>query len=146
MQEMQVQSRGQEDPLEKGIATCSSILAWKIPWTEEPGMLQYRGITKSQTRLSNWTVTLTPSVYSSPLSFSRPLFLLFLIPFPSICHFTLNSQQSSKKAEICRKKESGVWGLEFYFCQLGDPRQLLKLSRSHCSSWQTMDNPNSEKI
>ena len=34
---MQVQSLGQEDPLEKGMATHSSILAWRIPWTEEPG-------------------------------------------------------------------------------------------------------------
>ena len=39
MQETQVQSLGQEDPLEKGIATHSSILAWRIPWTEEPGGL-----------------------------------------------------------------------------------------------------------
>ena len=40
MQETQVQFLGQEDPLEKGMATHSSILAWKIPWTEEPGGLQ----------------------------------------------------------------------------------------------------------
>ena len=40
MQEMQVQSLGWEDPLEKGIATHSSILTWKIPWTEGPGRLQ----------------------------------------------------------------------------------------------------------
>ena len=37
---MQVQSLGQEDPLEEGTATHSSILAWRIPWTEEPGGLQ----------------------------------------------------------------------------------------------------------
>ena len=37
MQEMQVLSLGQEDPLEKETATHSSILAWRIPWTEEPG-------------------------------------------------------------------------------------------------------------
>ena len=36
MQETQVQSSGQEDPLEKGIATYYSILAWRIPWTEKP--------------------------------------------------------------------------------------------------------------
>ena len=42
MQEMWVQSLGQEDPLEKEITTHSSILAWKIPWTEEPGGLQPR--------------------------------------------------------------------------------------------------------
>ena len=40
MQETWVRSLGQEDPLEKGMATHTSILAWKIPWTEEPGGLQ----------------------------------------------------------------------------------------------------------
>ena len=43
MQEMQVQSLGQEDPLEKKMANHSSILAWRIPWTEEPGGLQFMG-------------------------------------------------------------------------------------------------------
>ena len=50
--ETQVRSLGWEDPLEKGMATCSSILAWRIPWTEEPGGLQSTG-SQSQTRLSN---------------------------------------------------------------------------------------------
>ena len=43
MQEMWVQSLGQKDPLEKEIATHSRILAWEIPWTEEPGKLQFMG-------------------------------------------------------------------------------------------------------
>ena len=43
MQETQVQSLGQEDPLEKEMATNSSTLAWKIPWMEEPGRLQFMG-------------------------------------------------------------------------------------------------------
>ena len=43
MQEMQFQSPGQEDPLEMEMATHSSILAWKIPWTEEPGGLESMG-------------------------------------------------------------------------------------------------------
>ena len=43
MQEMLVQSPGQEDPLEEGMATHSSILAWRIPWAEEPGGLQSMG-------------------------------------------------------------------------------------------------------
>ena len=42
-QETQVQSLGQEDPLEEEIAIHSSIIAWKIPWTEEPGGLQSMG-------------------------------------------------------------------------------------------------------
>ena len=43
MPETQAQSRSQEDPLEKGMATHSSILTWRIPWTEEPGGLQSTG-------------------------------------------------------------------------------------------------------
>ena len=43
MRETQVQSLGQEDPLEKGMATHSSILVWGIPWTEEPSVLQSMG-------------------------------------------------------------------------------------------------------
>ena len=42
-----VQFLGREDPLEKGMATHSSVLAWKIPWTEEPGGLQSVGLPKS---------------------------------------------------------------------------------------------------
>ena len=48
-QENRVQSMGQEDPLEKGMATHSSILAWRIPWPEEPGRLQSMGSQKNQT-------------------------------------------------------------------------------------------------
>ena len=44
MQENWAQSLGQEDPLEKGMATHSSILAWRIPWTDEPGRLQSMGL------------------------------------------------------------------------------------------------------
>ena len=49
MQELQVQSLGQEDPLVKEMATHSSILAWRIPWTEEPGGLQSMGLQESDT-------------------------------------------------------------------------------------------------
>ena len=49
MQEMQVQSLGEDNPLEKEMAIHSNILAWKIPWTEEPGWSQPTGLQKSQT-------------------------------------------------------------------------------------------------
>ena len=52
-QEMQVPSLGQEDSLEKEMATHSSILAWEIPRTGEPGRLQSMGSQKSQTGLSD---------------------------------------------------------------------------------------------
>ena len=57
MRETWVQSLGWEDLLEKEMATHSSILAWKIPWTEEPGRLQSMG-SQSQTRLSDFPFTL----------------------------------------------------------------------------------------
>ena len=47
MLETQVRSLGREDPLEKEMATRSSTLAWKIPWTEEPGGLQTKGLQKA---------------------------------------------------------------------------------------------------
>ena len=49
MQEMGVQTLGREDPLEKEMAPHSSILAWEIPWTEEPDGLQSMDLQKSQT-------------------------------------------------------------------------------------------------
>ena len=48
-----VQSLAHEDPLEKEMVTHSSILAWKILWTEEPGVLQSMGLQKNWTRLNN---------------------------------------------------------------------------------------------
>ena len=65
MQETQVRSLRQEDPLEQGMATHSSILAWKISWTEEPGRLQSKG---SQRVRHNWptnTYTHTPHTLQS---------------------------------------------------------------------------------
>ena len=49
MQETRVRSFGQEDPLEKGMITHSNILAWELPWTEEPGGLQSTGSQESDT-------------------------------------------------------------------------------------------------
>ena len=49
MQETQVRFLGQEEPLEEGIATHSNILAWRIPWTEEPGGVQSMGRKETDT-------------------------------------------------------------------------------------------------
>ena len=56
MQETWVRSLGQEDPLEKGQATHSSTLAWKIPWREEPGKLQSMGLPRVG---HNWEASLS---------------------------------------------------------------------------------------
>ena len=53
MQETQVQSLGQEDPLEEGMATQASIFAWRIPWPEEPGRLQSIGSQRVRHDLSD---------------------------------------------------------------------------------------------
>ena len=53
MQEMQVQSLNWRDPLEKEMATHSSIIPWEIPWTEEPGRLQSMELQKNQTQLGD---------------------------------------------------------------------------------------------
>ena len=53
MWETQIRSLGQEDPLKEGMATHSTILAWRIPWTEESDMLQSMGVSKSLAQLSD---------------------------------------------------------------------------------------------
>jgi len=71
MQESQVRSLGQEDPLEKGMATHSSILAWRIPWSEEPGGLQstveggeFRTLSAESSRWSKFCLSW---IYITPL-------------------------------------------------------------------------------
>ena len=59
MQEIRVWSPGQEDPLEKGVATHSSMLAWEMPWTEEPGRLQSM---RSQRVGQDWATELNVSI------------------------------------------------------------------------------------
>ena len=58
MQEMQVQSLGQEDPLGKEMTTHSSILAWKIPWAEEPGEVQSMGWQRVGHDWADWACNL----------------------------------------------------------------------------------------
>ena len=55
MQETQVQSLGWDDPLEKGMATHSSILAWRIRWTEEPDKLQFMGLQRVRHHFMTFT-------------------------------------------------------------------------------------------
>ena len=70
MQETQVWFLGQEDPLEKEMATYSSTLAWKIPWTEDPGRLQFMG---SQRVEHDWETSLSLSLLFKSI---------FLVSFP----------------------------------------------------------------
>ena len=70
MWETQVRSLGWEDPLEKEMATHPSILAWEIPWTEDPGRLQSIGVAKRWTRLSDFTFLFLRPVENKVVFFS----------------------------------------------------------------------------
>ena len=75
-QETQDQSLGQEDPLEEEMATCSSVLAWIIPWTEEPGGLQSKGsqnTTKRSARHPCIVCTLSAPRSQAPRSWCLPI-------------------------------------------------------------------------
>ena len=70
MQETWIPSLGQEDPLEKEMATHFNILAWRISWTEEPrGLHVVHGVTKSQTQLSNFHLLLIKYSQNPTLSY-----------------------------------------------------------------------------
>ena len=74
---MQVRSLGWEDPLEEGMATHSSVLAWRIPWTEEPGSLTVHGVAKSWMRLNTSTYNLFLKIV---LSLREFLWKFVLVP------------------------------------------------------------------
>ena len=89
MQETWVQSLRQEDPLEKGMATHSSSLAWRIPWTEEPGGLQFMG---SQRARHDWATKRAHK--GARLSLSPPVciyprYTFFLLKQHLFCYFQL---------------------------------------------------------
>ena len=94
MQEMWVSSLGQEDPLEKGVATHSRILAWKIPWTEEPGGLWSMRSQRVRHHWSKWThhhITIH-SLQAKPTGFFSPFpwgFVLWIL------HFLFSSSNAS---------------------------------------------------
>ena len=71
MWETRVRSLGREDPPEKEMAIHSSTIAWKIPWTEEPDRLQSMGVTKSRTRLSDFTFIFTFTFMAKPKQYCK---------------------------------------------------------------------------
>ena len=77
---MWIQSLGWEDPLEKEMATHSSILAWRIPWQKEPGGLQSKG---SQRLRHEWVTEHAHTQHPHRRVLSLPLPSCSLLPFPS---------------------------------------------------------------
>ena len=98
MLETQVRSLGQDDPLEKEMATRSSTLAWKIPWTEESGRLQSMGLQRVRHNWATW-LYFKPLLYRSekyPKYLSYPVeFSIFVqIQSKRFYIFVLNSQRN----------------------------------------------------
>ena len=91
MQEMRVQSLGQEDPLEKGIVTHSSILSWRSPWMEEPSRLQSMGLQRAG---HDWAVSLS-------LSFSHEIRRWLLLGWKAMTN--LDSVLKSKDITLLTK-------------------------------------------
>ena len=92
MQETWVQSLGREDALEKEIATQSSILAWRIPWTEEPGELQSMGLQ----RVGHWVTNAFTAFHS---------------------HFL--EGRSMEVGKGCRRRELEAWSTYFSYLTIG---------------------------
>ena len=88
MREARIRSLGWEDLLEKEMATHSSTLAWKVPWTEEPSV---HGVTKSRTQLSDFTSSLHSCIagYSKQILISF-YFINYLILSLNISYFLIN--------------------------------------------------------
>ena len=90
VQETWVRSLSREDPLEKEIATHSNILAWRIPWTEEPGRLQSTGLQRVR---HDWATSPSPSSYYTTLCFAISVHfkMITMINLVMICHHTKTS-------------------------------------------------------
>ena len=109
MQETRVWFLGWEDPLEKEMATHSSILAWRIPWTEEPGRFLVHGGRKSQPWLSNYTTTTThlcylevPRCYTHALPWATGKVIEILLSL--LCHQNLLDKVSPSQLSLLQGK------------------------------------------
>ena len=102
MQETRVWSLGWEDPLEKEMVTHSSILAWGIPWTEEPGRLQSTG---SQRVGHDWATSLTHSLC---------ILFLLLHNLQIIRHYIPEAMDACLSASSCSVSTPVPWGGHIY--------------------------------
>ena len=111
MQETQVWSLGQEDPLEKEIAIHSSILAWEIPWTEEPGRLQSMGLQRVGHDLA--------TKQRQPQMMKRPWSLFTLLQaeeedLSRVTHLCVRSRKTTGRQKA-RGREQQVYGTKMKY-------------------------------
>ena len=138
MQETQVQSLGWEDPLEKEMATHSSILAWRIPWTEDPDRLQSMGSPRVGDRTEQLhfhlllqkssKILLCISLEVEPGSCPKATLLFFdcsslvCILIPSLISSSLNLPSKKKKKKktllLFRWKKTREFQKNIYFCYI----------------------------
>ena len=113
VQETWVQSLGWEDPLEKGMAPHSSILAWRIPWTEEPGGLQSMG---SQRVRHNWVTTTSSSIHKLlHQNFPKIRWKLLLMPHYSSCMAWIPNQVlNSLSNQVLSLSNNSPLSMEFF--------------------------------
>ena len=120
---------GQKDPLEEEMATHSSILAWRIPWTEEPGGLQSMG---SQRVRFNWAINISSTcAFTHVLLNSIPIFFFLLILQTASCDLSelLKVIQTSKD---WRRTQSSAFTIHrLCFFQPTTLRQKLNASQGH---------------
>ena len=134
MRETWVQSLGWEDPLEEGMTTHSSFLAWRMPWTEEPGRLQFMG---SQTVRHDW-VAFTFTLFSFMIGLG---FECHLLPPPP----TLSSTHTHTIATVKSRKEDTTvqWPLLglCLWLTLNPLTQATSISLTHLWWWLTVRMP-----
>ena len=124
MQETRVRSLGREDPLEKEMATHTSILAWKIPWTEDPGRLQLMG---SQTVRHDWATSLH---FRKKWKNRKEGFWEFVVGGNnSSIIFSISSNPHIKKAEQLESKTSNTYAT--FTTKIGEQWTYKQVSTNH---------------
>ena len=109
MQKTWVQSLGWEDPLEKRMATHSSILAWRTPWTEEPGQLQSMGLQRIGHDLGTNTYTHTRThthTHTHTHSFPQLLCFYMLVSLGMVLNFSSHFEVLDQKLIILKRPDS----------------------------------------
>ena len=104
------ESLGREDPLKKGMATHSSVLAWRIPWTEEPGGLQSMG---SQRVEHSWVTNASTFTFSRVKNASPDLYfiLMLILSLPSFPSWTQTLRKLASVVACGGKVNQGEWFL-----------------------------------
>ena len=140
MQETQVQSLSREDPLEQGMATHSSILAWRIPWTEEPGRLYSMG---SQRVRHIWPTNTHTHTHTHTLQSEVQRGIIIIVLFWNVlyfCSLLLYDFHPISKTSVKEENYFGWLGCLFLFSTLTS-RYFRFTYNKECEINNTLQNP-----